>query len=131
MPPNVEGHIRIEIEGDNSDGDNDGEYDDNDDDDGIKIRRVSHIRTVTPAFYDNRPLHYAPLPAVRSAPLASDPKRWLQPNPEVLSISCQKTCRCCVWSKPVYFKIGFGFGERKLTQRSKQTSETQDPVLII
>ena len=50
MPPNVEGHIRTEIEGDNSDGDCDGEYDN---DDGIKIRRVSHIRTVTPAFYHN------------------------------------------------------------------------------
>ena len=56
-------------------------------------------------FLCNRPLHNAPLPAVSSAPLASDPKRWLQPNPNVLSISCQKTCRCCVWSKPVYFKI--------------------------
>ena len=56
-------------------------------------------------FLCNRPLHNAPFPAVSSAPLASDPKRWLQPNPNVLSISCQKTCRCCVWSKPVYFKI--------------------------
>ena len=53
----------------------------------------------------NRPLHNAPLPAVSTAPLASDPKRWLQPNPGVLSISCQKICRCCVWSKPVYYKI--------------------------
>ena len=53
----------------------------------------------------NRPLHNALLPAISSAPLASDPKRWLQLNPEVLSISCQKTCHCCVWSKPVYFKI--------------------------
>lgn len=52
-PPNVEGRIRTEIDGDNSDGDNDGEYDDNDDDDGIKIRRVSHIRTVTHACYDS------------------------------------------------------------------------------
>lgn len=53
MPPNIEGHIRTETEGDNSDGDSDGEYDDNDDDDGIKIRTVSHIRTVTPACYHN------------------------------------------------------------------------------
>ena len=53
----------------------------------------------------NRPLHNAPLPAISSAPLASNPKRWLQLNPDVLSISCQKTCHCCVWSKPVYFKI--------------------------
>ena len=28
------------------------------------------------------PLHNAPLPAVSSARLASDPKRWLHPNPE-------------------------------------------------
>ena len=62
------------------------------------------FKTMKNASY-NRPLHNAPLPAVSSTPLASDPKRWLQPNPEVLSISCQKTCRCCVWSKPVYFKI--------------------------
>ena len=48
-------------------------------------------------YNDNRPLHSALLLAVSSAPLASDPKRWLQPNPEVLSISCQKTCHCCVW----------------------------------
>ena len=68
----------------------------------------------------NRPLHNAPLPAVSSAPLASDPKRWLQPNPEVLSISCQKTRRCCVWSKPVYFKIdGFWFWWEKTHPKVK------------
>ena len=89
MPPNVEGHIRIEIEGDNSDGDNDGEYDDNDDDGGIKIRRVSHIRTVTPAFYDNRPLHYAPLPAVRSEKMAAAESRsTLDLLPKDLSLLC-------------------------------------------
>ena len=48
-------------------------------------------------YNDNRPLHNALLLAVSFAPLASDPKRWLQPNPEVLLISCQKTCHCCVW----------------------------------
>ena len=98
---------------------------------GLDVEQ-SRVRKITDCCSFNRPLHNAPLPAVSSAPLASDPKKWLQPNPKVLSISCQKTCRCCVWSKPVYFKLtGFGFGERKLTQRSKRSFETQDPVLII
>ena len=62
---------------------------------------------------------------------ASDSKRWLQPNPEALSISCQKTRVALGQSPSILKQTGFGFGERKLIQRSKRTSETQDPVLII
>ena len=68
-------------------------------------KELFYNRTVAKWVTTNRPLHNAPLPAISSAPLASDLKRWLQLNPEVLLISSQKTCRCCVWSKPVYFKI--------------------------
>ena len=63
-----------------------------------------HGHTQNPSgIHGNRPLHNAPLPAVSSAPLASDPKRWLQPSPHVISISCQKTCRCCVLVKAHLF----------------------------
>ena len=38
----------------------------------------------------------------------------------------------CFGQSPSILKMtGFGFGERKLTQRSKGSFETQDPVLII
>ena len=57
----------------------------------------------------NRPLHNAPLPAVSSALLASDLKRWLQPNPKVLSRSlarrslARRPVADVFWSKPIYF----------------------------
>ena len=43
---------------------------------GLDIEQ-SGVRKITDCCSFNRPLHNAPLPAVSSAPLASDPKKWL------------------------------------------------------
>ena len=75
----------------------------------------------------DRPLHNAPLQSSRKfrpsgkrpeKMAAAESRSTLDLLPEDLLCFGQRF-------------LGFGFGERKLTQRSKRSSEAQDPVLII
>ena len=70
----------------------------------------------------NRPLHNALLPAVSSAPFGESGRR-----PKKMAVAESKSTLDLLPEDLLLLC----FGERKLTQRSKRSFETQDPVLVI